>query len=481
MLERSCLVLVALALAAGCGDGGNNTGQGGNGGSGGASGGSGGGAGLAIADLLAVETPSNVLAYDVSWSTSRDADTALGVDCGSGVTPWTISSAAPSSKHHIFLMGLVTGASCTLTAKAKAADGLTASASTTIKISDLPGFLPPIDLTHPATSGTIAPGWTLVNLSNQHTGVPYAAALIDSKGRFRWYYQYPGSVAGDDTPVSQYKDGVLIGGRGIPMSYVTWQGELVWSNTTAALFHHEATPAETPDEFYTLRDYQCSTLVNDDGQIVEYDSNKNQDVWTWSLCEHYTPPQDIPDWSHLNSVALLPGNKSLLVSSRNQNSLFKIDRTTGNLVWVMGFHGEVEDGFHGDFAIADADRFYHQHHATPLPNGHILMFDNGRSGVRDYSRALELAYTYNAGGASEAHAVWEYRHSPDIYATVWGSAQRLDNGNTLVCFGQREPGTQSTIVEVDANSKLLWEFTTPEYWGVYRAERIAEVYGSVLP
>ena len=183
----------------------------------------------------------------------------------------------------------------------------------------------------------------------------------------------------------------------------------------------------------------------------------------------------------MNTVSVFPDKKYLLASSRNQNSVFKIDRATGDLVWVMGYHGEVEDGFHGDFTIADADRFYHQHDTTVLPNGHVLMFDNGRNGVREYSRALELAYTYNASGGSEAHVVWQFRHDPDIFAPIWGSAQRFDNGNTLVCFGQRDPGQLSTIVEVSSDDKPLWEFRTPEFWGVYRAQRIAAPRGFVLP
>jgi len=434
--------------------------------------------GLTISHLAAVESPSNVLAYVVSWKTSRDADTTLGVDC-SGLTPWTLSDSTATSSHHVYLMGLVTGASCTLTAKANSGDGGTASNQVAIKVSDLPSYLPPIELTVPAKQGAVAPGWTLINLSNERTQVPYIAALIGPKGRFRWYYQYPSTVPGNDTPVSQYEDGVLIGGRGIPLSYVTWQGDVAWSNDTGQYFHHEAKASGTPNEVYTLSGYLCPSFTNTGGQIVEYDSGKQENVWTWNLCEHYTPPRQFVDWSHMNAVSLFPGNKFLMASSRNQNSIFKIDRSTGDLVWTMGYHGEVEDGFHGDFTIADADRFYHQHDTTVLPNGHILMFDNGRAGVREWSRGLELAYTYSPSGTSEAHVVWQFRHKPDIFAPIWGSAQRFQNGNTLVCFGERDAGVQSTIVEVTKDSQPVWEFRSPEFWGIYRAQRIPEQHGFV--
>lgn len=478
-MRCACKLLVAmtaLVLAAGCGSGSSN----GSSASGGAAGSPSSGPPVHITDLLAVVSPNNVLAYDVSWKTSRDADTELDVSCDT-LTPWTISDPGASVTHHVFLMGLSTGVTCTLTATGKAPDRGTGSAKTTIDVSPLPGYLPPIAVTVPAKPGTLAPGWTLLNLSNEQTGTPYIAALIDSKARFRWYYQYPSDVAGEDTPVSAYENGVLIGGRAIPLSYVTWQSQLAWSDDSGEYFHHEARPAETANEFYTLSATKCSNRTYASDDVVEWDSIKKADVWTWNPCDHYTPPQDVPDCMHLNTVSLFPDQKFLLVSSRNQNSVLRINRATGALVWAMGYHGEVEDGFHGDFTMTDADRFLHQHDATVLPNGHILMFDNGRSGVRTYSRGLELAYTYNPSGRSEAHVVWQFRHTPDIFAPVWGSAQRLSNGNTLVCFGEHDAGEHSTIVEVSSASKPLLELRTPGNWGVYRAERIARQYGTVLP
>jgi Arylsulfotransferase (ASST) len=424
--------------------------------------------------LQAIEHPGNVLAYDVSWSSSQAIDTELDVSC-SGLDPWTVSDSTATNSHRVFLMGLVSGDSCTL--KGKTADGFK---TTNIKVGALPSYLPSIDLTVPAAAGTIAPGWTLVDLTNQQTNVPYSVALIDSEGRYRWYYQYPTTQAGSDSPVTQYDNGVVVGGRGIPMSYVTWQGQIVWSGPYG---DHEVREAETPDQFYYIVELQCAGLTNAGGAVEEYDPARAINVWAWNLCDHYTPPADVPDWSHLNTVSLFPDNKYLLVSSRNQNELYKVERATGNIVWKMGWGGEPDQPFVGDFTIADADRFYHQHDTTVLPNGHILMFDNGLAGVRDYSRGLEVAYTYNPSGTSEAHVVWQFRHSPDILAPIWGSAQRFDNGNTLICFGERgieAPGSQSTVDEVTSDSKVLWEFKMPLYWGIYRAERVAVEQGFVV-
>lgn len=424
------------------------------------------GSALSISSLAAVETPNNVLAFDVSWSSSLAADTALDVACN-GLEPWTISDPTPTTKHHVFLMGLATGRACTLTAGSSAGKA-SASEKTTIDVGDLPDFLPQVELSVPPTQQA-AGGWTLVNLSNTRLGIQYTVALLDEQGRYRWYYQFPSIYSGSDTPVIPYEDGVVFGGDELPMAYVTWQGELVWQG---AYGNHEVRPAETPGDFYYITDSNCDSLTNGTSAVAEYSSAAVHRIWLWKLCDHYTPPQDVPDWSHMNTVALFPDPTFLIASSRNQNSIFKIKRATGDLIWVMGYHGEVEDGFHGDFTIPDTDRFYHQHDTTVLPNGHILMFDNGRAGVRKWSRALELAYTYDPSGTSEAHAVWQFRHDPDIFARIWGGTQRLDNGNTLVCFGSIDLGTQTTISEVSSASKPVWEVRMPPYWGVYRARRM---------
>ena len=112
------------------------------------------------------------------------------VSC-SGLDPWTISD--PSRVGHAphLLDGAGDRLELPTTAKAASSDGETASTRTTVKVSALPDYLPPIELSVPA-AGTLAPGWTLINLSNAHTNVPYIAALVDPKGRYRWYYQYPG-------------------------------------------------------------------------------------------------------------------------------------------------------------------------------------------------------------------------------------------------------------------------------------------------
>ena len=83
---------------------------------------------VAISKLAAVESLTSVLAYNVSWTTSVATPTELDVRCD-GLDPWTITGDAARTDHQVYVMGLVTGASCTFEAKASTPGGARLSAT----------------------------------------------------------------------------------------------------------------------------------------------------------------------------------------------------------------------------------------------------------------------------------------------------------------------------------------------------------------
>jgi hypothetical protein len=224
--------------------------------------------------------------------------------------------------------------------------------------------------------------------------------------------------------------------------------------------------------------------------VVIWDIARNDASWRWMLCEHYTPAANEPDWSHINGIDIFPDGKAILVSSRDQNALFRVDLETGKIDWTMGYAGRLEDGWgNGDFEMVEDDRFQGQHAPEILPNGNILVFDNGacaaascRGGdgelaARGWSRAIEIAYD-SVGGTAEV--VWEFRPAPDIFARILGDADRLEGGNTLVTFGLTPAdGLRSHIVEATPNGEPVWEIEIPSSWILYRADRIEPYYGHV--
>ena len=118
--------------------------------------------------------------------------------------------------------------------------------------------------------------------------------------------------------------------------------------------------------------------------------------------------------------------------------------------------GGVRNQFRFD---ADSQEFSLLHGVRRLPNGNLLLFDNG--GGISFSRAVEYQLDEVARTAT---LLWSYRPNPDIHAPFLGFAQRLSNGNTLVTFGPK-----GTLREVTPGSDVLWELTLPPGLWIYRA------------
>ena len=161
------------------------------------------------------------------------------------------------------------------------------------------------------------------------------------------------------------------------------------------------------------------------------------------------------DYCHSNAIEL-DNDGNLLISSRNMDEITKIDRKTGRIIWRFG-------GENNQFTfINDPDGFSHQHAIRRIKNGNITLFDNGNFHNPPYSRAVE----YKLDEVNKtATLVWQYRNDPDIYAPATGFVQRLENNNTLICWGLTNP----TLCEVRYDGTKVLEMTMPQGVFSYRA------------
>jgi hypothetical protein len=190
------------------------------------------------------------------------------------------------------------------------------------------------------------------------------------------------------------------------------------------------------------------------------------------------------DWTHSNSLSVLP-NGDILMSNRHLNQIIAIKPDFSGVDWKLG-------GVGSDFTFPKAsDQFYHQHYVNMLPNGDILLFDNGNLRPDDqggqYSRAEELKLDFNT---MQATKVWEYRNTPDLYSSAVGSVIRLNNGNTVVDFGvdsSNETPSIYTVVEAGPNGNpvAITTISSPGKGDQYRAipadSLNGETSSSILP
>lgn len=219
-----------------------------------------------------------------------------------------------------------------------------------------------------------------------------------------------------------------------------------------------------------------------DNILIETDGKGNI-FWTWSGLDYLkltdvTSAVDLTmnviDPFHINSI-FEDTNGNILISIRHFDEIALINKQTKQFIWRFGgqnsknneytiLNDEI-DGFKG---------FSHQHTASILSNGNILMFDNGNLKPNQYSRAVEYSINHQNKTATK---VWEFRNTPDVYTFVMGSAYRLENGNTLICWGWANNG----FTEVRPDKTIVFETISDNITAIYRVQKtnLNQQYASV--
>ncbi|HRX84814.1 MAG TPA: aryl-sulfate sulfotransferase [Phycisphaerae bacterium] len=197
---------------------------------------------------------------------------------------------------------------------------------------------------------------------------------------------------------------------------------------------------------------------------------------------HRGGPGGGADWAHTNAVAYNAELDQIALSIHNFNEIWIIDHSTttaeaaghtggrsghgGDLLYRWGNPRAYSRGAAGD------QQLFAQHDARWIPTGtpgagHLLVFNNGthRPGGAQYSSIVEIAppvdargnYRLEAGKPFEpAEPAWEYKATQpeEFFSSHISGAERLANGNTLICSGE-----QSRIFEVTAAGKIVWDYT----------------------
>ncbi len=151
------------------------------------------------------------------------------------------------------------------------------------------------------------------------------------------------------------------------------------------------------------------------------------------------------DYYHLNSLSIIPKNSmearhaafrpgNWLVAFRHGSMILILDQDTKKVLW-RAVYKQVNDRLEGP------------HTPYMLPDGKILLFDNGR--YRKWSRVLVI-------DPVTLKVVWEYRDK-NFYTLSQGSVQSLPNGNLLVTEAE-----EGYVFEITPDKKIVWEFYHPE-------------------
>jgi hypothetical protein len=181
-------------------------------------------------------------------------------------------------------------------------------------------------------------------------------------------------------------------------------------------------------------------------------------------------------WNHMNSLAYNGKLDQIVLSVRGFNEIWVIDHSTttkeaashtggksgkgGDLLYRWGNPAAYKRG-------TSANRqLFQQHDAHWIPAGypgagHILIFNNGLD--RGYSTIDEIVPPVDQNGHysfpyGPEKPVWTYKakNPTDFYSSEISGAQRLPNGNTLICAGVR-----GIFFEVTPAGDKVWEYVDP--------------------
>jgi len=204
--------------------------------------------------------------------------------------------------------------------------------------------------------------------------------------------------------------------------------------------------------------------------IQELDASKNV-IFEWRSWDHFSIfdstsdlTADKVDLVHGNALAVA-NDGNLLLSSRNQSEITKINLHTGKVMWRLG-------GKAGMFQLVDGEPFAFQHDVRQLPNGDITVFDN--QGSPD-NPAPSHGLIYRVDPVSKtARKIWSYTHDPEVFATFMGNTQVLPDGNVFLSWGSpstKGPYAYVSMTEVSPQGQTLFEMSFDKPYVSYRAFR----------
>jgi hypothetical protein len=203
-----------------------------------------------------------------------------------------------------------------------------------------------------------------------------------------------------------------------------------------------------------------------DGALQEIDVRTGLVMYEWTSIDHvalensYEPALPLTtgtgvpfDYFHINSISL-DRDGSLLVSSRNTWALYKLNASTGQIIWRLG-------GKHSSFKMGPGTGVAWQHDSRELPDGSISIFDNGAApAAHPQSRGIVISLNQEARTAT---LVTRLTHTPPLVAESQGNVQELAGGDWFVGWG-----AEPYFSEFGPEGQLLFDAHLPAGSESYR-------------
>jgi hypothetical protein len=258
--------------------------------------------------------------------------------------------------------------------------------------------------------------------------------------------------------------------------------------------HHDIEYNPIDNTFLTLqsyvRDINGSQIQFD--KIVEF-SLTGDVLWSWDTY-NYIPLSEadpltlvngsIMDFTHANALDWDYNNNIIYLNLRHTNTFYKINQTTGDIIWACGEFGNFT--LLNENGKKVTSLWYHSHDTRRVEPNVFSMFDNdfhNETNPSDcHSRLIEVTIDENT---MTAWVSWNWSSPKQYWSPYWGKTDRLPNGDRIGVFGtpthqytENQPwtfnDTGAVVVEVSPAGQVVRTYTFPTGWGIYRVEKITK-------
>ncbi|MEG6616726.1 aryl-sulfate sulfotransferase [Peptococcaceae bacterium 1198_IL3148] len=159
--------------------------------------------------------------------------------------------------------------------------------------------------------------------------------------------------------------------------------------------------------------------------------------------------QDAHDWFHNNAVWYDKRTNSLTLSGRHQDAIINLDFETGELNWIIGDpegwpQEMVDKYFFKPVGEGDFDWQYEQHACVMLPDGDVMVLDNGHWRAKKKENYVAAKDNFTRGvryhidtDKMEIEQVWQYgkERGEEFFSTYISNVEYYGEGHYMVHSG----------------------------------------------
>ena len=285
-------------------------------------------------------------------------------------------------------------------------------------------------------------------------GEDYAAGY-DYNGDCRWYLTEPFIF-----DMKRLKNGnVLIGSnRFIGKPYymagiceMSLCGKIYKEYRIPGGYHHDQ--FEMEDGNLLILTQQAGAATAED-MCVLVDRNTGEILKSWDYKK--VLPQDKGksgswsehDWFHNNAVWYDKRTNSLTLSGRHQDAVINLDYETGDLNWIIGdpegWPAEMVEKYFFTPVGDEFDWQYEQHACVVLPDGDIMVFDNGHFRAKSKENYVPADKNFSRGVRFRINTedmtirqVWQFgkERGKDFFSTYISNVEYYGEGHYMVHSG----------------------------------------------